>query len=838
METGYKLVDSAIETGNYKLALKLIEKKIKEQPNSSHCIATKCFILSNSALNGSLETNTEEVLQMCLDLAKKVPSDPKTIKLLSATFDLLDYTPKEDLYEVAMRKYQNTSLAFEWFQTTIHKNDLVGMQKATMALSKSFKVDTDNGRMIKLWAAVSMVLVVNCCKNDGKVSNGKDVLLATLGLKLIEAVEGVSPHGLNAQEMFIKCQLLLRKGETTQCIQELKLFLEKESDLELLLLYFELLKEAEMWEPLYNVTTHYLVDTGVDDWDTWKLAILAAKKLDRKHMIVEVIKSYKIGRNSALAAMYVLDAAETKERETAFKNYLTKYLHKLCCFLDLRSFLDDDFISRDSALSILEKEMNEKVPTEILGNKKATEKELNILVNYVKIKARLDQTNFESNKFFKQCCDYYNATKHLENKLAEYDYYAGFEFLALAMQTYITINKNLADQQSILNLIVLIENDLIKNKYEFHMLLWLAHLYLNTNMSAPLKRIFDTLKIKNVQVDTLSPHFINHMATRTRSNDLLSKCLGFYTHNVAAEMPPMVMNCFEKQTFSKLQGFVEFKARVENSITHYELVLESIQHTRLNSDKASDSITINYIPMLKEAYRIISCDGNDVTTKLHDNIDQKILWDCGDHKPHDAFSSFLNSTMSRVYNDGYVKINILKELLTYDQHSRVWNDYKTRFINLINDDANLVSFSSVERNFLKSFGSLLNSDNNTELDLSNVKPSNPIDPIFNHYYLLLQDWDRVLTTLKKRSSKKTFFGQKENVSKISHLQKTIQNALKELDRDELAVSAKAQLKLSKAKSLEWFSNDEFGKEFKVPVDVINKCYKNFEADLLKNLREI
>lgn len=833
------MIDSAIEAGNYTLALKLIEKKMKEQPNSFHNIASKCYILTNAALSGTSNISIDDALNQSINLSKKTPSDPKTIKLLSATFDLLDHTPEEDLYESAMRKYQNTGLAFEWFKTTVEKNDLIGMQKAAMALSKAFKVETENGRMIKLWAAATMVLVVNCCQDGVRLSNGKDKLLVMLGLKIVEAVEGVSPQGLSAQEMFVKCQLLLRKGDNLQCIDELQKFLEKESDLELLLIYFEQLKENKMWELLYDATTNYLVNTGVDDWDTWKLAILAADKLNKTESMKKVINSYKVTRNSQLAKMQVLSTEGVEARSHALSSYLSLYMHKLCCFLDVKSFLDEDYIPKDTITSILETLVAQKVTNAVLDKKATNERELNILVNYVKIKARISPEIFKMDTFFIECCRYYNATKHLQNKLSEFDYYAGFEFVILAIKTYLTINKDAVDIQSFLNLIVLFEDCLIKNKYEFHLQLWLAHMYLNTNISAPLLRIFEALKIKNVQIDTLSPHFINHVSSRTRNNRLISESAKFYLQNVATEMPPMVMNCFEHQTFSKLQGFMEFKLRVENSITHYQLIVQNIQNLRLNDQKlALDTIVMDYVPILKNAYKLIAMNGQDIETKLHDNIDRKIMWDCGDHRVSDITAKIVNTEFSEIFDQAYVEINILKELLVYDQHARVWNDYKKRFLSLVGNTSNLSQFSEVEKEILKTLSALLDEDVTATVDFNPGKPLNPIEASFNHYYLSIQDFDRVLTTLNAQSSIMTFLGQKQQRSKLNELQKTVKKLIRDIDRDEIVLSAKAKLKECKEKSLNWFADDEFGKQFNVPVDVVNKCYKNFELDLMKAVREI
>ena len=837
MSTGNRFIDSALSARNFSLAVKLAEKKAKETPNSSHALATRCFVLTNASLSGDSTVTSDDALIACQELAAKIPSDPKAISLLSLSFELLDAAPKEDLYEAAIRKYQTPGLAYEWFKNTLDNNDIIGMQKAAMSLSKGFKVDSENGRMVKMWAAVTMDIVIECCDKSGRLAGGKEKLLAMLGLKLVESVEQGVKTTLNAQEMFVKCQLLVKKGDDNACLEELSKFIAKERDLELLLMYFELLKKNEMWGTLYDACVKYLVDVGVDDWDTWKLAILSAKYLGKTEEIRDIIDNYSIGRNSQLAKIEIVKDYQLEERSAAIGNYMNRYMHKLCCYLDLKPFLDQEIIAPSKILELIEAQYKlNNLAAVIDTEKKATEKELILLVNYMKLRAKTSPQVYSSENFFNDCCQCYRATRHLQNKLADFDYFAGFEFIILAVQSYLTIHKE-ADTMTNLKLIIVLENALSRNKYEFHVQLWLAFLYMNTNMCAPLTRIFQDLKIKNIQFDTLSPYFLNHFASRTRSHEPLQSAVSFYTNNVTNELPAMVSSCFESSTFSKLKGFIEFKLRVDNSITQFQTVSEMIQKERLTSENlAIDTIEFDYIPILKRAYKLMTIENEDVDTMLHDNIDRKIMWDCGDHEKHSLVRSAISTPFNEIYDTESVKIAVLRELIIYDQHSRVWNDYRIRFIELVNS-SRLSSFTEAEQWKLKTLAWLLD-DSAESIPSLPPKPTDLLSAGFNNYYLNIQDFVKILTTLKKQSSAKSYFGHKEQQQKLEKLQKIVKSACREINRDDYISETKNAFKVQKPILQEWFKNDAFGKQFNIPEDIVNKYIKNFEQDTLKSIREI
>lgn len=840
MSTGYAIIDSAITASNFSLALKLIDKKISQQPNSSYNHACRCFILANSALNPESKTSVDNVLKEALELSSKIPSDPNTLALLETTFELLNYKPKDDLYEVAIRKYQSHNLAYEWFKKTVDKNDIIGMQKATMALSKAFKPNTENGRLIKLWSAAVIVVLINCCKEPTRLGAGKYKLLATLGSKIVENVESDSKQALNAQEMYVKCELLLGKGDTTKCLEELKNFLKKESDLELRLIYFDQLQKNELWDELYNSCIEYLITIGVDDWDTWKLAIQASKKLGKTGDITEIINKYKIGRNSQLAKIEVLDSSDVEGKKKALINYLNLYMHKLCCFLDLQNFLENNVLSKEIILSILEDKYIEfDLPSIISRTRKATEKDLIILVNYTKVKTLIFPELFKDSKFFSDCCKYFDVTKHLQNKLAEFDYYAGFEFLILAIESFLTIKENEINTEIYINLIIILENSLIRNKYEFHLQLWLAHFYSNTNLSSPLNRIFQTLKIKNLQIDTLSTHFTNHISTKTYNNDIISTCYKFYSHNVANELPPMIMSCFEQSTYSKLRGFIEFKTRVENSVTHYYTILQTIQNIRLGQDfDSTHDIFKNYLPKLRNAYNIMLQGSDDVDLKIHDNSDRKILWACGDHAVHNIPQKFVESTYSCLVDTKYIELLILYELIIYDQHSKAWDDYRNKFLSITESMNDINALSDVEKSLIVIFKKIIKDETTSFEPIVADEPTNPLSAEFNNYYFSLKDFEKVLTIISKHCSPSSFFGKKEKHLQITKVHNRIKDICKNFKRDEILVRTKEYISNYKNSTQEWFANDEFGKQFKISSDIINACYKNINLDALKAVKEI
>ncbi|GME84982.1 unnamed protein product [Ambrosiozyma monospora] len=159
-----KLIDDYILTKNFTHALRLVTDKIKQYPNTSYFYALEAQVL---ALSG--EHN--KAIDKANNLLARFPSDVSTLKLLIDVYDLCDYTPKEDVFEKVSKKYPTFQLIQEWLDHAIENFDILGMQKATMMLTKSVSSSgqsEQNNKIIKLWAAASFMLACNCCKSQLK----------------------------------------------------------------------------------------------------------------------------------------------------------------------------------------------------------------------------------------------------------------------------------------------------------------------------------------------------------------------------------------------------------------------------------------------------------------------------------------------------------------------------------------------------------------------------------------------------------------------------------------------------------------------------------------------
>ncbi|GME85631.1 unnamed protein product [Ambrosiozyma monospora] len=335
----------------------------------------------------------------------------------------------------------------------------------------------------------------------------------------------------------------------------------------------------------------------------------------------------------------------------------------------------------DDITKILEAEYETRdIPKLLSGARKPTEADVIFLVNYSKLKAYTDQSLFKSPEFITTCCTFYNATKPLLNKLVEFEYFPGFEFIILIIESMITQAPDL-DELLLIKLIIILENTLEKNKFEFHLKLWLISLYSKLNLFSKSSALFDSLNIKSIQLDTISYPLTNRSSTVTSNASKLEEISKFFNYNVKNEVPQMIQNCLHRLALNKLQGFVEFQIRLETSFTRISNVLELCNAARLTNHKTA--IDDRLKPTLRKYYKFwhSAPDSRDdeVYGKINDNRDLTTFWDCGIHAKLDDVDAKLNS-INPLYNLSYVKLMVLRELIIYDTNSSNYEEYKKEFL--------------------------------------------------------------------------------------------------------------------------------------------------------------
>ncbi|VEU23607.1 DEKNAAC104767 [Brettanomyces naardenensis] len=794
-----QFIDSALNCGNYTLALKLLSKKIKQYPNSSYFYALKAQALA-------LQGQNDQALQEAQDLLNKCPSDPETLTTLAYVFDLLDYEPSHGVFEVASKKYPTSQLVYEWFSHSVRSADILQLQKSTMLLTKavhgSVSQQIVSSRATKLYAASSFLLACKCCSSQLGPANLR--LFPMLGLKMAQQAVPET-----AQEFCIYCQLLELVGKKQDCLKVLEDFLAKENDLELKLIYLRLLKEEELYEKLFVVTQKYLVNLGEDDWDTWRLFVESGALIGKIDQCIKVIDSYSDGRNKSLAYLEVAKYSNDVSKEVYLREYIEKYGTKKCCFLDLKGFVDESA----QIDPILDDIYDSRINPVLEGSSKLTDSVLVLIVNYLKLRLLSHPDLLHSPDFIAQCCKLYTATEPLLMHLQEFDFSAGFELVIMACQALV-LQSETVGRDLFIRIVVILEAAVERNPYEFHLKLWLITLYMKLNLVTKAQTLLESMKVKFVQIDTLSPLLFTRYSSLTDKDEYLSDVSSFYTKNVKAEVPHMIFNCFQNLSLSKLQGFFEFSIRLQSSFSRFLNCLERIRRCRVSND--TRIIENELKDDLRQFYKIYRKDGKDIDQRINDNRDLTTLWDCGIHERLSEVEKRLDLVNPTVNLD-YLAIETLKNLLIYDSRSSLYDEYISKFLELYKRVDELPCTPAEKWN-QSIIAHIL--DPSVPMRDFPEKAESSLDFEFNHTVFVVTDAVHQLQYLAKNPNDKIKGG-------IRGVQNKVSEGLKGLKEDLTSYKRLSRKDVAKVEdeTKKWFKSDEVGKLFNVNAREISTVFE-------------
>ncbi|KAG7896252.1 hypothetical protein KL905_001885 [Ogataea polymorpha] len=729
-------IENAVRAGNWRNALSLVSKKIKAYPNSSYFYALEAEILALSGKRQEAESKADHLLE-------KLPSDPDALKLLANVYDLCEV--QQDVFDKVCKKYPSVDLVYEYFTFSVARGDILGMQKASMLLTRAVatakqSVDT---QLFKFWAATCLMLTCRCCTLAASMQK----LYPQLGVRLMEQV------GLQtAQHVYVYVRLLQLAGRDDESVRFMENFLAKENDLELKIIYLETLDKMNEPEELFRACKNYLVHLNEDDWDTWKLLIKAAKATDKLDECRELITSYA-SRNTKLAAVELHEPC-------AIEEYFHDYGAKLCCFTDLKPYVPKDIFKEPYLKNRYDA---------FVALKKPTLDHVISAVNIMKFRA-LDSRD---KQFVADCCMLYNKTKYHLECLEEFDYFPGYEFLILAMEA--SIEHSDFGLELIYSFIVILEEALVKNKYEFHLKLWLMRLYTIANLQPAADELYRSLKIKFVQHDTLS-YIIG--TRRSIGAGPLVEVARFYTQNVQREIPHMIISGFQSTAMNKLQGFMELYNRLNTSFGKLSTSVELIRAYRLKDDQKSIEEQVSVLRSLRDQ-------------EISDNRDFKTFWDCGVHER----LAEVDSKLPQYYNGAHLRLLVLRELLIYDPESRKTNERKKELLELYAK----VQLSEIEK---WSFSVLIQHFENTEPLPLPPKPDTMLSSEFNYYHAVIfdtykqvaflrgntKDLKSILTTLRNENREYKSMARKQLEDVRKKVKVCLKNNFKELDISENSIS--------------------------------------------------
>jgi len=809
-------IENALSCGNYKLALQLVDRKIKEHPNSSYYFALRAQILAYQS-----PKFRQQAIKEASDLLARCPTDIQTLTILSEVFDLCNYVPPVDVFEAVSKKHPTSALVYEWFSHSVETGNLIQVQKSTMMLTKVLANNNSSGdqfspssaRMAQLYASIGFLLACNCCGSRITVASRK--LFPLLGLKLVEKAK---PQ--NAQELFVYCELLMLAGRDEQCIEVLKEILAKENDLQLKIMYFALLDKAGKYLQLYEACRHYLVDLKEDDWNTWKLFIKASGEIDRTADCLKIIEEYSDGRNKGLSYLELSKINPEVSAEKYFEAYILKYGSKKCCFQDLVKFLDEH-PKLSNTNDILDR-IYEKEIAPVLSKPK--EKDLVLIVNYMKFKLHEKNERLNEPDIIKQCCEFYIKTEPLLDSLQQFDFSASSEFVITACEALLSQFKGEPNDLPtlLIRIVVIMESALVKNPYEFHLNLWLIALYSKLNLVSRAETLFESLKVKFVQLDTLSTILstrISSLETKPNSSksNILSQTSKFYLDNVQREVPQLILNGFKQGSFSKLQGIFEFENRINFSFTRLQNTNEQIRNCRLQDNTRKIELTLK--KELRNLYKVYRLQGNELDQRINDNRDKKTFWDCGMHQRVENVSNKLDM-LNPVVNMDYLAITSLLNLLIYDFNSSLYENYIKEYLELYNKLDN-IPLTEAEKWNLSVIAHIFEP---SQIRAEPKIPKNQLNFNFNHTIFIITDCVKQLRYMISDHSENMTHKQ---ISSIRSLKKQYTDVLKKVKKDvnSYKKNEKKQITNAEAEVKRWFAKNELGKMFSIDTKTITSVFE-------------
>ncbi|KAG0365803.1 N-alpha-acetyltransferase 25, NatB auxiliary subunit [Gamsiella multidivaricata] len=590
-----------MEVGNYREGIQLCNKALKRQPNLHSVKALKALAFERSGRMG-------EALVLCEEIMWAKPKDEATLRTLSM---ILRSGGKDEqmvklieLYkEASTANPKNENLATQWFMSLARRLDYKGQQQVAIHLHKTFKRSN-----YMFWAIMSTTL------QGQNAPAGQSTMLYQLAERMMAKLNA---EGKVETIEELQLYLIILLGQKDRHIDALAL-LEGDigvktkaiDNVELRYLRIELLIKAGRWNDGRDAAVQILQEINSDDWRTilqyFDTIFLPVQDVDLKTSdnlkearTFTAALAQNEGKNPKRGPFLAQIELEKRVQERIGNNketvmnllvaYFEKFGSKTCCFEDLSPYIVS--VDKEDALEFCRK------LKELSGEKAETIKEIAIQINIARfersvgLQAKLNSSEAMAlvNKFWRLYEEALPFGKDLEETERQY----GDDYAIMAAHLLIDIHRDTKSYFPLLNATFMLEHALNASKHNYQIKLVLIRIYELLGAYNCAISTYNTMSIKHVQHDTMS-HFITDRATNF---GLFSEALAqMYSaheiyHSNEAETPEMILQAYKYSTFSKMQEFIEFQSRLENSLQKMIADREMIRLEFLKEDSVSRAIT-------------------------------------------------------------------------------------------------------------------------------------------------------------------------------------------------------------------------------------------------------
>ncbi|KAL1922256.1 uncharacterized protein VTP21DRAFT_9795 [Calcarisporiella thermophila] len=628
----------AVDSGNNKLALQLCNKMLKKQPNALILKALKAVALERS-------NKEEEALALCDEVRKAEPADES---VLQATTHVYASMGKHDeviaMYEAAARQQPNNEeFCNMWFMAMVRKNDFKGQQQAALKNHKNFK-----SNKYLFWAIMSLILQAK------QVPAGQPNIFYPLAERMI-AKAAQEKRIRTAEEVQLYLNVLIAQNKHADALAVIENEFSEicKNDPEIQWMRLELLANCNKWPTVNSVVRTNLLKINPDEWQYFQFYLDSLFKLLDQEIELEngsliydksiadarkflsslqqqLISQGQDVKRGVFLAEIELECRIIKERKQdalastvpLVASYFERFSSKTCCFEDLQPYVK---CFSEQEISELLDMLRSKLPP-LTTNAKAVQRH----INFAKLERFLGQQSKLSVQELSDLADNlwkaYNSALPLGKNLEETERQYGDEFVILASHLLVdAYHKDNANIRHLFRAIFWLEAALQKSKHNFQFKLLLIRLYQIIGVYQRALSIYETMDIKQVQLDTLL-HFATEHAMSLGQFDHMQHTFAnaaqIYSSN-NSETPDMLVLAYKNGTYSKIEEFIAFRRKLDDSL---QRGINKLTTTRMGGMQRAFSIK-----MAMDYFKGLDLEGvewgEEFCNAREDNRDYEVMLD-------------------------------------------------------------------------------------------------------------------------------------------------------------------------------------------------------------------
>ncbi|KAI9298682.1 hypothetical protein K502DRAFT_345784 [Neoconidiobolus thromboides FSU 785] len=652
-----------LEREDYKSALNDMNLLLKKISNH-YLLSFKAYILSK--LN-----RREEAIELALKVKNNYPKAISTIQNLSMV--LKSAGKGKDILELYEKAYpgQEKDLEFctRYFEALVKEKDFKSMQSLTIKLHRDFK-----DRKYWYWAIMCLVLQAEDLKKNNPEAFKKDISYV-----LAERYIGKSYQEKNIknfEEFYLYYLVLMGQNKQdlalnwlTNELSETKMIKDQ--------LRFTLLPHLirmKKYDETIVYCKKFILDNS-DDWFYWSHYLTAVEnkvKEDQNENFIKEEENYinnilnqhqnskKAKRGPYLAKIKFWSIIKENIFEIML-NYIDKFGTKSCCYEDLLPYIEgtlDEYKNdwsnylgnKIQSISINNNKQKDIQNCHLLSNLFKIQKLINSQQIY--INGKLDINVEKHYDLIQQLIDFYSKALLLGQDLNTSEKQYGDDFILLASHYLLELYHYEKDSYHLLSIALLLEYAIVKSQFNFHIKIFLINIYILIGVYHRASKLYNTLDIKHVQLDTLSYLIMdngNNLAHFTETYSHGHSSTSIYFRN-RVETSEMLVQAFKHGTYSKVQEFLRFQNRLENSLQK----------------------NINEFEILRSEYLSSFFNEKDLIELLNSLPTEFFEWeenDLIDNRDFDVFLNFNLSTIPNISTHSLLKLSKVTnpKLLQYHQ---------------------------------------------------------------------------------------------------------------------------------------------------------------------------